>query len=86
MDKLPLSRAIELTGLQPLAKAVGVTYQAIRKFERTGIPAERVIPISRATGWRVTPHELRPDLYPDARDGLPAHGKGAAIDDRQEAA
>jgi DNA-binding transcriptional regulator YdaS (Cro superfamily) len=49
----------------PLARAVGVTYQAIRKFEREGVPAERVLPIVRATGGAVTPHELRPDIYPD---------------------
>ena len=72
MNTTHLSRAIELVGLQPLAKAVGVTYQAIRKFEHSGIPAERVIPIAAATEWRVTPHQLRPDLYPNARDGMPA--------------
>ena len=31
----------------------------------------RVIDVCAATGWRVTPHELRPDLYPNADDGLP---------------
>ncbi|EJD7033612.1 helix-turn-helix domain-containing protein [Enterobacter hormaechei] len=34
-----------------------------------GIPAERVLPIYGVTG--VTPHELRPDLYPNPTDGLP---------------
>ncbi len=28
------------------------------------VPAEAVIPIERATGGKVTRHELRPDLYP----------------------
>lgn len=69
-----MAKAIDLVGLQPLAKAVGVSYQAIRKFERDAIPAERVIPIARATDWRVTPHELRPDLYPNASDGVPELG------------
>lgn len=66
-----MSRAIELVGLQALAAAVGVTYQAIRKFERESLPGERVLAVACATGWRVTPHELRPDLYPNPTDGLP---------------
>lgn len=31
-----ISRAIEIAGLSPLASACGVTYQAIRKWERRG--------------------------------------------------
>ena len=68
----PVSIAVSLVGLQPLAKAVGVSYQMIRKYERAGTSAERVLDLSRATGWRVTPHALRPDLYPNAPDALPA--------------
>lgn len=33
------------------------------------VPFTRVLPIYHATG--VTPHELRPDLYPNPTDGLP---------------
>lgn len=36
-DVLPLTRAIELVGLQPLAKQLGVTYQAVRRWERAGM-------------------------------------------------
>lgn len=36
MTTPPLSRAIEIVGLQPLAKALSVTYQAIRKWEAMG--------------------------------------------------
>lgn len=68
----PVSIAVFLVGLQPLSKAVGVSYQMIRKYERTGTSAERVLDLSRATGWRVTPHDLRADLYPNAVDALPA--------------
>mgnify|MGYP002399362943 CR=1 FL=1 len=68
----PVSIAVPLVGLQPLAKAVGVFYQMIRKYERTGTSAERVLDLSRATGWRVTPHDLRADLYPNVVDALPA--------------
>lgn len=35
------------------------------------LPGEHVISVSRAVGWKITPHELRPDLYPHRLDGLP---------------
>lgn len=31
-----LTRAIEIVGLQPLARGLGVTYQAVRKWEAAG--------------------------------------------------
>lgn len=69
-----LERAIdEVGGKSKLARAVGVTKQAISKWVRQrSIPVERVISVSRATGWQVTPHQLRPDIYPNATDGLPS--------------
>ena len=33
-----MSKAIEEAGLQPLADACGVTYQAVRKWEKNGLP------------------------------------------------
>lgn len=57
-----------------IAKNLGVKSQAVSGWLNfTGIiPAERVIPLSRILGWRLTPHELRPDLYPNQNDGLPS--------------
>lgn len=34
-------------------------------------PAEAVIPICETIDWQMTPHELRPDLYPNVCDGMP---------------
>ncbi len=34
-------------------------------------PPETVIPICDFLGWRMTPHRLRPDLYPNPTDALP---------------
>jgi DNA-binding transcriptional regulator YdaS (Cro superfamily) len=42
-------------------------------------PSEWVIPICQAIDWQSTPHELRPDIYPNPTDGLP-------VDQNQEAA
>jgi len=55
--KLAIDRA---GGMRPLAKAIGVTYQAIQSW-RKRIPAERVLDVEHATG--IPKEELRPDLY-----------------------
>ncbi len=34
-------------------------------------PPEYVIPIAQAVAWRITPHELRDDIYPHQTDGMP---------------
>lgn len=69
-----ITRAIERVGLVELAGKIGVTHQALRKFERNGIPAGRVLQFVKATGGEVTPYELRPDIYPDP-DWLPPNLK-----------
>ncbi len=70
-----LTRAVTLLGSQvAMARAVGgtVKQQHVWKWLRSGrVPAEHVIGVSRATGWKVTPHQLRPDIYPNVHDGLP---------------
>jgi DNA-binding transcriptional regulator YdaS (Cro superfamily) len=51
-------------GAYGLAKATGVSYQAIQKWRR--VPAERVHDVEKASG--VPRHLLRPDLYPIERE------------------
>jgi len=41
-------------------------------------PAEAVISICQSVDWKVTPHELRPDVYPNPDDGLPIEQREAA--------
>ncbi len=62
---LALLAAIEACGNAiQLARAIGVTPQAITFWKRRGrVPAERVIAVEAATGGRVTRDQLRPDLY-----------------------
>lgn len=38
MSLTPLDIAIERIGLQPLSRGLGVTYQAVRKWQRKGLP------------------------------------------------
>ncbi len=66
-----LKKAVDIVGLKNLALSIGVSYQAIQKYLITKTSAENVIAISMATDWQVTPHELRPDIYPHPNDGLP---------------
>jgi DNA-binding transcriptional regulator YdaS (Cro superfamily) len=40
------------------------------------VPSERVLQLCELAGWIVTPHQLRPDIYPNPSDGLPSdHSK-----------
>ena len=40
-------------------------------------PADAVLPIAAALDWKMTPHELRPDLYPNPTDALPPNREAA---------
>ncbi|MBK1699765.1 transcriptional regulator [Thiococcus pfennigii] len=58
-----VTKAIKHVGLSVLAGRCGVTYQAVRKWERKRIPAERCRAVEEATGGAVTVHDLRPDIF-----------------------
>ena len=34
-------------------------------------PAETVLPIAQALDYQLTPHQLRPDIYPNPTDAMP---------------
>lgn len=63
-----VTRAIASIGLSALAQRCGVTYQAVRKWERGRVPAERCRAIEAATDGAVTVHDLRPDIFGPAND------------------
>lgn len=82
-----LKRLIEFAdGQTALANALRdeknpITQAHVWKWVNTtklGIPAEFVIRASEAVNWQVTPHELRPDIYPHPQDGLPEHMREVA--------
>lgn len=60
---LGIAKAIDgAEGIQKLAKALGVSAQAVHNWKLRGtIPAERAKDVAAATG--VPLHELRPDLW-----------------------
>ena len=80
--KQSLEKAIAIIGGQvATAKALEVSQPTIWKWlnsTKEGLSAEYVRPLCQAVEWQVTPHELRPDLYPHPHDGLPEHLRSAA--------
>ena len=70
-----LEKAIQVAGdATKLAEKLDVSSMTISHWKhRMGgtVPQSRVLQIFRVTG--VTPHELRPDLYPNPNDGLSSH-------------
>ena len=66
----PLEKAISIIGNRAgLAVLLGISAPAVSKWRQC--PPDRVLEVSRLTGWQVSPHELRPDYYPHPCDGLP---------------
>ena len=53
------------------AKRLDVSQPCITHWVKNGVPGERALSVAKATGFLVTPHELRPDLYPNPSDALP---------------
>ena len=68
-----LDKAINSVGsATKLAEHLSVSAMTVshwRQRKEGLVPQARVLPIFHITG--VTPHELRPDLYPNPTDGLP---------------
>lgn len=74
MPLSPLEKAIEIVGSQTaLANACGIKQAHIWNWLNRDkrVPAEYVIPVCRATQFKVAPNEIRPDIYPNKTDGIP---------------
>ena len=68
-------------GIGKLADAIGIARQNLNRWDK--VPAERVIPIERATQGRVPRHRIRPDLFgPEA--GNVEEGAAAGNDNPEE--
>lgn len=85
MSRTALQKAVELAGSQALL-AFGIRARVPdSKVQQAHIsgwlnsvkmevpPAEVVIAICETCDWKITPHELRCDIYPNRVDGLPAN-------------
>lgn len=59
-----------LGGPARVARELGVTPWAVSKWS-VSLPPARVLWLAERTGYRFTPHQLAPDLYPNPTDALP---------------
>lgn len=59
-------------GREAVCRIFGITGQAVGLWYASGVPGEKVLPLCAAVNFKITPHEVRPDIYPHPDDGLPA--------------
>lgn len=84
MNMLDFMKVNNLTQ-SDFARSLGVTQGAVSQWLIRGVPPERVLSLCQESGWQMTPHELRPDIYPNPTDALPndvMSGDEAAHDER----
>lgn len=62
--KLDIYLKINRGAARRIAKQLGITAQSVYEWGRRQVPAERVLTIWKLTQKKVTPLEMRPDLYP----------------------
>ena len=63
-NKTAIQKVIEFFGTDvQLAEAMNVTPQAVGKWKRLKVPAERCLEIETKTNGSVTRYELRPDVF-----------------------
>ena len=76
MNKQALTEAIRQAGGQAkLARRINMSQARISEWlnsDKPDVPPARaVLTIAREFGFTITPHQLRPDLYPNPADALP---------------
>ncbi len=62
---------MNLSSQSNLARVLGCKQQTVSLWLNRKVPDGKVLQLSEAVGWKVTPHQIRPDLYPGVFDGLP---------------
>lgn len=69
---MDFNKYISDTGRPVVAKLANVSVEMVRRW-CGGVPvsAEKVLPLAEASGYEVKPNDIRPDLYPNPKDGLP---------------
>lgn len=72
MNEQTQKRILLLCGSQSeLARRLGKNSQTVSAWFRAQVASTEVLNACRVLNWEITPHELRPDLYPNPTDGLP---------------
>ncbi|EBU6994991.1 helix-turn-helix domain-containing protein [Salmonella enterica subsp. enterica serovar Bredeney] len=72
MDEKTRSRLRSFVSQRAIAKALGISPQAVNQWlSKSVIPPRYVLTICEMTGWKIVPHDVRPELYPSPEDGVP---------------
>ena len=86
----PVYRAVTLLGgyitaAEKLSEVTGRTYtkHAVRKWFQSRLPADVVVPIVLLLDGEMSPHDLRPDIYPDPNWMPPGMTRTGALDYRR---
>ncbi|ECC1693754.1 Cro/Cl family transcriptional regulator [Salmonella enterica subsp. salamae] len=76
--KLDLKGKIsKISSQAALASRLGCKQQTVSLWMKNSVPANNVLDLCAALEWQITPHEVRPDLYPNPNDGLPIEPQAA---------
>jgi len=70
---IPIKEAVQVAGgAAKVAEMLDISRISVYEWiSESRLPPDRVINLSRLTGWLYTPHMLAPTLYPNPSDGLP---------------
>lgn len=71
MEKQLQLKILSIMSQSELGRRLGKRPQTINGWFKKRVPAEEVLPASYALGFKVSPHELRPDKYPNPTDAIP---------------
>lgn len=81
MDIKEIAALHEPPGVVALSKALGLSRGAVSQWEI--VPDGRVLDVCEMVEWRCTPHQLRPDLYPNPGDAMPRLIPASIVEDRR---
>jgi DNA-binding transcriptional regulator YdaS (Cro superfamily) len=71
MEKQLQLKLLSIMSQSELGRRLGKKPQTISGWFKNRVPAEEVLPACQALEWQVSPHELRPDKYPNPTDAIP---------------
>lgn len=67
-------------GVVALSLALGLSRAAASQWKE--VPTDRVLDVCRAIDWAYTPNQIRPDIYPNPGDALPAQFRNSWKDEQ----
>ncbi|MEQ6971263.1 transcriptional regulator [Pectobacterium actinidiae] len=64
-------KILSVANQSEIGRRLGKKPQTVNLWFKNEVPPSEVLSLCSCVDWVVTPHELRPDIYPNQRDGLP---------------